>query len=186
MKIGIGPEPYYMISDTGSSDIWIIQEEFKCLDPYFGDEAPQKFCQFSPLFKWDFSSGKIDNQNLNISLDNLVNYAPLMETISMSKTASPILGFAMSPPNEPDQAVIVLDDSRLDTTPFLNFTVTGAILIMHEEREQRRALFFEGSMVHKHVVLPKWPQLPSVIDAVAGQHYYTFRLGERDIRINPG
>ncbi|KAI0457102.1 aspartic peptidase domain-containing protein [Xylaria acuta] len=162
MKVGIGPEPYYMIPDTGSSDTWIVQEGFKCLDPYFGDEAPQEFCQFGPLFKGDFPGGKIDNQNLNISylsgdylngnmgyaditvanvtvpkqqfalvnvaafggdgissgilglglrgltaaftgndpsvdgLDNLVNYAPLMETIGTSKTASPILSFAMS------------------------------------------------------------------------------------------
>ncbi|KAI0546308.1 aspartic peptidase domain-containing protein, partial [Xylaria curta] len=162
MKVGIGPEPYYMIPDTGSSDTWIIQEGFKCLDPYFGDEAPQEFCQFGPLFKGDFPGGKIDNQNLNISylsgeylngnmgyaditvanitvpkqqfalvnvaafggdeissgilglglrgltaaftgsdpsldgLENLVNYAPLMETIGTSKAASPILSFAMS------------------------------------------------------------------------------------------
>ncbi|KAI8951431.1 acid protease [Xylaria longipes] len=98
-------------------------QEFKCLDPYFGNEAPQDFCQFGPLFKGDFPSGKIDNQNLNISylsgnylngdmghaeqppghiqkendgLDNLVNYAPLMETIDTTETASPILSFAMS------------------------------------------------------------------------------------------
>ncbi|KAI0491071.1 aspartic peptidase domain-containing protein [Xylaria cf. heliscus] len=147
MKVGIGSEPYYMIPDTGSSDTWIVQEGFKCLDPYFGDEVPQEFCQLGPLFKGDFPGGKIDNQNLNISitvanvtvpkqqfalvnvaafggdgissgilglglrgltaaftgndpaadgLDNLVNYAPLMETIGTSKAASPILSFAMS------------------------------------------------------------------------------------------
>ncbi|KAI1746184.1 hypothetical protein F4680DRAFT_12735 [Xylaria scruposa] len=67
MKVGIGPEPYYMIPDTGSSDTWTVQEGFKCLDPYFGDEAPQEFCQFGPLFQGDFPGGKIDNQNLNIS-----------------------------------------------------------------------------------------------------------------------
>ncbi|KAI1121006.1 aspartic peptidase domain-containing protein [Nemania abortiva] len=168
MKVGIGPEPYYMIPDTGSSDTWIIQDGFKCLDPYFGDEVPQEYCQFGPLFKGDFPGGKIENQNLNISylsgdylngnmgyaeqalrhlitvanitvpkqqfalvnvasfggdgissgilglglrgltaaftgnnpaedgIDNLVNYAPLMETIGASKAASPILSFAMS------------------------------------------------------------------------------------------
>ncbi|GAW27138.1 putative acid protease [Rosellinia necatrix] len=67
MKVGIGPESYYMIPDTGSSDTWIIQEGFKCLDPYFGDEIPQEYCQFGPQFKGDFPGGKIENQNLNIS-----------------------------------------------------------------------------------------------------------------------
>lgn len=67
MKVGIGPEPYYMIPDTGSSDTWIIQEEFKCLDPFYGFEVPQEECQFGPLFKGDFPGGKIENQNLNIS-----------------------------------------------------------------------------------------------------------------------
>ncbi|KAJ8124786.1 hypothetical protein O1611_g8854 [Lasiodiplodia mahajangana] len=147
MKVGIGPEPYYMIPDTGSSDTWIIQDGFKCLDPYFGDEVPQEYCQFGPLFRGDFPGGKIENQNLNISITvanitvpkqqfalvnvasfggdgissgilglglraltaaftgnnpaedgigNLVNYAPIMETIGTSKAASPILSFAMS------------------------------------------------------------------------------------------
>ncbi|KAI0108623.1 aspartic peptidase domain-containing protein [Nemania sp. FL0031] len=162
MKVGIGPEPYYMIPDTGSSDTWIIQDGFKCLDPYFGDEVPQEYCQFGPLFKGEFPGGKIENQNLNISylsgdylngnmgyaditvanitvpkqqfalvnvasfggdglssgilglglraltaaftgnnptedgIENLVNYAPIMETIGTSKAANPILSFAMS------------------------------------------------------------------------------------------
>ncbi|KAI8625416.1 aspartic peptidase domain-containing protein [Xylariaceae sp. FL1651] len=67
MKVGIGHTPYYLIPDTGSSDTWVVQEGFKCLDPYYGGEVPQEYCQFGPQFKGDFPSGKIDNQNLNIS-----------------------------------------------------------------------------------------------------------------------
>ncbi|KAI1150808.1 aspartic peptidase domain-containing protein [Nemania diffusa] len=162
MKVGIGPEPYYMIPDTGSSDTWIVQDGFKCIDPFFAEEVPPEYCQFGPQFKGDFPGGKIENQNLNISylsgdylngnmgyaditvanitvpkqqfalvnvasfsgdtissgilglglrgltaaftgsnpsedgIGNLVNYAPLMETIGTSKAASPILSFAMS------------------------------------------------------------------------------------------
>ncbi|KAL7625122.1 hypothetical protein AAE478_004336 [Parahypoxylon ruwenzoriense] len=162
MQVGIGPETYYMIPDTGSSDTWVISEGFKCLDPYYGQEVTQEDCGFGPLFKGDFPDGKINNQNLNISylsgdylngpmgfanitvanvtvpkqqfalvdvaafggdgvssgilglglrgltasftgndprndsIDNLVNYSPLIETMGASKVADPVLSFAMS------------------------------------------------------------------------------------------
>ncbi|KAI4860082.1 acid protease [Hypoxylon rubiginosum] len=67
MQVGIGPETYYMIPDTGSSDTWIISEGFTCLDPYYGFEMNQEECGFGPLFKGEFPDGKIENQNLNIS-----------------------------------------------------------------------------------------------------------------------
>ncbi|KAI3323244.1 acid protease [Xylariaceae sp. AK1471] len=66
-KVGIRSESYDMIPDTGSSDMWIGQEGFKCLDSFHGLEVPQEDCQFNPRSKGDFPGGKIDNQNLNIS-----------------------------------------------------------------------------------------------------------------------
>ncbi|KAH9901985.1 acid protease [Xylariomycetidae sp. FL2044] len=67
MEVGIGAEKYYMISDTGSSDTWIVQEGYRCLDPYYGREVDQAECNFGPQFIGDFPSGKIEDQNLNIS-----------------------------------------------------------------------------------------------------------------------
>lgn len=67
MKVGVGPGQYYMIPDTGSSDTWVVQEGFRCLDYFYGDEIPQEDCRFGPQFVGDFPGGEIDNQNLNIS-----------------------------------------------------------------------------------------------------------------------
>ncbi|KAI0157746.1 aspartic peptidase domain-containing protein [Xylariaceae sp. FL1272] len=166
MQVGIGNETYYMIPDTGSSDTWIIQEGFHCVDPFFGMEVDPQDCQFGPVFKGPFPDGKIDNENLNIaylsgdyltgsmgygnitvanitvpkqqfalvdvaafsgdqissgilglglrgltaaftgndpsndSISNMLNYAPLMETMGTSKAASPVLSFAMSRDND--------------------------------------------------------------------------------------
>ncbi|KAI1080628.1 aspartic peptidase domain-containing protein [Whalleya microplaca] len=67
MQVGIGEESYYMIPDTGSSDTWVVQEGYKCLDPYYGMEVGQEVCDFGPLFQGDFPGGQIEDQNLNIS-----------------------------------------------------------------------------------------------------------------------
>ncbi|KAI1342085.1 aspartic peptidase domain-containing protein [Xylariaceae sp. FL0016] len=67
MEVGVGGQEYWMIPDTGSSDTWLVQEGFKCLDPSYGREVEESQCAFGPAFKGNFPLGEIADQNLNIS-----------------------------------------------------------------------------------------------------------------------
>ncbi|GIJ85100.1 hypothetical protein Asppvi_003955 [Aspergillus pseudoviridinutans] len=65
-QVGWGNETYSMILDTGSSDTWILEEGFQCLDST-GAPTIQSNCQVGPQFSGDFTGGQIENVNFNIS-----------------------------------------------------------------------------------------------------------------------
>jgi hypothetical protein len=54
------------IVDTGSSDTWLIQKGFKCVD-VSGISQPESACAFGPVYTGSFGSNKIPNVNFNIS-----------------------------------------------------------------------------------------------------------------------
>ncbi|KAF2970792.1 hypothetical protein GQX73_g2740 [Xylaria multiplex] len=80
--------------------------------------------------------------------------------------------------------IVLIDGDNPAEIQFGDMSVAGAIVIMREERELRRPIYFEGSFTYEHVILPEWPQLPHVIAAAANLHRYTFNLGNHDIEIN--
>ncbi|KAI0475154.1 acid protease [Xylariaceae sp. FL0804] len=59
-------ESYAVIVDTGSSDTWLVQAGFQCVDCY-GDAQPEADCYFGPTFNGTFEDGEISNENFNIS-----------------------------------------------------------------------------------------------------------------------
>ncbi|KAF2232966.1 acid protease [Viridothelium virens] len=58
--------PVTVILDTGSSDTWLAQSSFQCVDET-GADQPQSTCNFGPLFNGTFDNGQIANENFNIS-----------------------------------------------------------------------------------------------------------------------
>ena len=54
------------ILDTGSSDTWLVQQGFKCVDAN-GKPQPEAECNFGPTFNGTFNHGTVKNQNFNIS-----------------------------------------------------------------------------------------------------------------------
>ncbi|KAI1504143.1 aspartic peptidase domain-containing protein [Biscogniauxia marginata] len=97
MQVGIGADKYYMIPDTGSSDTWVVQEGYTCLDPYYGEEVTQDVCDFGPLFQGDFPGGKIEDQNLNISYlsGDYLNGAMGFGDITVANVTVPSQQFAL-------------------------------------------------------------------------------------------
>ncbi|KAI9703050.1 MAG: hypothetical protein M1820_006041 [Bogoriella megaspora] len=58
-------DPFEVIVDTGSSDTWLAQAGFQCVN-YAGVPFPQEACEFGPLFNGTFGGGEIPDQNFNI------------------------------------------------------------------------------------------------------------------------
>ena len=59
-------ESYTAILDTGSSDTWLIQSGFTCLDAN-GQQQSDSTCNFGPPFAGTYDDGQISNMNFNIS-----------------------------------------------------------------------------------------------------------------------
>ncbi|KAJ5753155.1 aspartic peptidase domain-containing protein [Penicillium odoratum] len=59
-----GDETFDMLLDTGSSDTWLLQEGYKCLNST-GDQVPKSNCVTSPNFSGNYTGGQIGNVNFN-------------------------------------------------------------------------------------------------------------------------
>jgi hypothetical protein len=59
-------DSYTAILDTGSSDTWLIQSGFTCLDAN-GQQQSDSTCNFGPAFTGTYDDGQINNENFNIS-----------------------------------------------------------------------------------------------------------------------
>lgn len=66
MSIDWAGTAYTVIVDTGSSDTWLIQSGFQCVNV---DGAPQaeSACDFGPPFSGTFDDGTISDENFNIT-----------------------------------------------------------------------------------------------------------------------
>ena len=58
--------PVQVILDTGSSDTWLAQAGYQCVDAD-GADASESDCDFGPLFNGTFEDGQIANENFNIT-----------------------------------------------------------------------------------------------------------------------
>lgn len=66
VEVTYGTDTVKLILDTGSSDTWLAQKGFVCVD-YELEEFPESDCDFGPLYDGTFADGKIKDVNFNIS-----------------------------------------------------------------------------------------------------------------------
>jgi len=61
VKITMDGQPTYLALDTGSSDTWVVQSGFQCVDKH-GRNQTEDACNFGPAYQGTFKEGmKIDN-----------------------------------------------------------------------------------------------------------------------------
>jgi hypothetical protein len=65
-QITFGQTNVDVIVDTGSSDTWLIESDFQCVDANNAPQ-PQSTCNFGPTYPGTFGSSQIPNVNFNIS-----------------------------------------------------------------------------------------------------------------------
>ncbi|KAJ4422632.1 hypothetical protein N0V82_002751 [Gnomoniopsis sp. IMI 355080] len=63
-SIEFGGVPYDVLLDTGSSDTWLVQSGFTCVD-INSTVLPEADCSFGPVFNGTFSDGIIANQHFD-------------------------------------------------------------------------------------------------------------------------
>lgn len=72
-----GTVPLRVLLDTGSSDTWVAQEGFQCVD-YAGEDVDPATCGFGPTYPGDFQYGAIPEQHLYIQYgDGEIIYGPV-------------------------------------------------------------------------------------------------------------
>lgn len=66
-KIKVNGEEFPMIPDTGSSDTWLVQSNYTCLNLTTRQPLPHSSCGFGPLYNGTFPNGTVPGQRLSIS-----------------------------------------------------------------------------------------------------------------------
>lgn len=62
-----GGETFYVVVDSGSSDTWLINEEFTCVNPVNSAVIPEVQCGFGPTYTLTSTAAQIPDRNFNIS-----------------------------------------------------------------------------------------------------------------------
>jgi hypothetical protein len=65
--LNAGGETFYVVIDTGSSDTWLVNNEFTCVDPDDSAVIDESQCAFGPSYSLTATAKQIDNRNFNIS-----------------------------------------------------------------------------------------------------------------------
>lgn len=65
--ITIGGQDFQVIVDTGSSDTWVVESDFLCVDVDTEDPLPQTDCGFGPAYTSTSTFQQIPNVNFNIT-----------------------------------------------------------------------------------------------------------------------
>ena len=65
--VKLARQTFRAVIDTGSSDTWIAQKKFQCINVTTGVDQPQSSCLFGPLYTMSKTFKQIPNQNFNIS-----------------------------------------------------------------------------------------------------------------------
>lgn len=65
--ITIAGQDFYTVIDTGSSDTWLVAQEFTCLDASTGETQTEDLCYFGPPYIPSPTFQQIPSQNFNIS-----------------------------------------------------------------------------------------------------------------------
>lgn len=65
--LNAGGETFYVVIDTGSSDTWLVNSQFTCVDPTNSEVIDEAECAFGPSYSVTATAEQIDNRNFNIS-----------------------------------------------------------------------------------------------------------------------
>ena len=60
VQVKFGQEEVLLILDTGSSDTWVVQNGFQCVNATLAAE-PEANCAFGPVYNGTFTEGEISN-----------------------------------------------------------------------------------------------------------------------------
>lgn len=66
-SITFGTESFEVIVDTGSSDTWLVETGFKCVDIQTSAPLPESACAFGPTYNISKTFKQIPNENFNIT-----------------------------------------------------------------------------------------------------------------------
>lgn len=67
LQVEIGDQEFQLLIDTGSSDLWVAREDFKCVGTDDGPENPtQADCAFGPFYKDAPGFEQILDRNFNL------------------------------------------------------------------------------------------------------------------------
>lgn len=86
-----GGQSFEAVIDTGSSDTWLIEGNFTCLDPTTSTDVPQAQCSFGPSYALSSTAHVILDRNFNISYADgeFLNGAMLYENITLAGITVP-------------------------------------------------------------------------------------------------
>lgn len=77
IELAFADVPLQVLLDTGSSDTWIVQEGFECVD-FAGEDVDTATCGFGPAYPGDFQYGAIPEQHIYIQYgDGEIVYGPV-------------------------------------------------------------------------------------------------------------
>lgn len=66
VEVKVNDRTFYLVPDTGSSDLWIPTADFQCVDPVSGDEVSQVECNFGTTYQVPNSTEYIANQTFGV------------------------------------------------------------------------------------------------------------------------
>ncbi|CAD0096013.1 unnamed protein product [Aureobasidium mustum] len=62
-----GGEMFEVVIDTGSSDTWLVNNQFTCVDPTDSEVIDESQCAFGPTYSLSSTAEQVPNRNFNIS-----------------------------------------------------------------------------------------------------------------------
>jgi hypothetical protein len=62
-----GGQTFYVVIDTGSSDTWLVNNEYTCVNPKNSSVLDEPQCGFGPTYSVTATAEQINNRNFNIS-----------------------------------------------------------------------------------------------------------------------
>lgn len=65
--VSFGTETFESIVDTGSSDTWLVETGFKCVNVSNSAPLPESACDFGPTYNVSDTFKQIPNENFNIT-----------------------------------------------------------------------------------------------------------------------
>lgn len=94
-NITFGTEIFEAIVDTGSSDTWIVESGFSCIDLDTGAAETEAYCEFGPAYNVTDTFSQIPDENFNITygdgefLTGIVGYEEVtLAGITVNQTVS--------------------------------------------------------------------------------------------------